>query len=412
MKSSFVKRLTLAASVMLIGGSAAAQVKIAYIDPLSGPFANVGDAGLKGFREAAELLVNQKGGIMGQKLEFVGFDNKGSPQESQIQLKAAIDQGFRFITQGNGSGAAHSLIDAVNKWNARNPDKTVLFFNYAAVDPTLTNEKCSFWHFRFDANTDMKMEAITSFMQNDKKIKKVFIIGQDYAHGHQVARAAKEMLAKKRADIKIVGEDLHPIGRVKDFSPYVAKIKASGADTVITGNWGNDLSLLIKAAKDAGLDARFFTYYAGGLGTPQAMGASGENKVIQLTEWHMNVPTKSTEQFALDFNKKYPGIYFYYLRVNNMVQMVAKAMNTAKSTDPKAVALALEDLRFPVDTGEVWMRKSDHQAMQPLYISIFSKKDGKAVKHDSEGTGYGWKTLASVSQRDSQLPTSCIMERP
>jgi branched-chain amino acid transport system substrate-binding protein len=412
MHTTFSRKLSIALGATLIAGSALAQVKIAYIDPLSGPFANVGEAGLKGFKEAAEILVNQKGGIMGQKLEFVGFDNKGSPQETQLQLKAAIDQGFRFVTLGNGSGAAHSLIDAVNKWNARNPDKTVLFFNYAAVDPTLTNEKCSFWHFRFDANTEMKMEAITNYMENDKKIKKVFIIGQDYAHGHQVAKFAKEMLAKKRPDIKIVGEDLHPLGKVKDFAPYIAKIKAAGADTVITGNWGNDLSLLIKAAKDAGLKSRFYTYYAGGLGTPQAMGAAGENQVLQLTEWHMNVPTKDTEKFALDFNKKYPGIWFYYLRVNNMVQMVAQAMNTAKSTDPKAVALALEDMRFKVDTGEVWMRKSDHQAMQPLYISIFAKADGKTVKHDSEGTGYGWKTLASISQRDSQLPTSCIMERP
>jgi branched-chain amino acid transport system substrate-binding protein len=412
MQNPVSHRLALAASIMLIGGSALAQVKIAYIDPLSGPFANVGEAGLKQFKEAAEILVNQKGGIMGQKLEYVGFDNKGSPQESQIQLKSAIDQGFRFITQGNGSGAAHSLIDAVNKWNARNPDKTVLFFNYAAVDPTLTGEKCSFWHFRFDANTEMKMEAITNFMESDKKIKKVFIIGQDYAHGHQVAKAAKEMLAKKRTDVKIVGEDLHPIGKVKDFAPYIAKIKASDADTVITGNWGTDLTLLVKAAKDAGLKARFFTYYAGGLGTPQAMGASGENKVLQLTEWHMNVPTKSTEKFALDFNKKNPGIYFYYLRINTMTEMVAKAMNTAKSVDPKAVALALEDMRHPAENGEVWMRKSDHQLMQPLVISVFSKADGKTVKHDSEGTGYGWKTLASISQRDSQLPTACIMERP
>ncbi len=413
MKNKLLQRLALAAGAVLISGSALAQVKIAYIDPLSGPFANVGEGGLKGFKEAADILVNQKGGVLGQKLEFVGFDNKGSPQESQIQLKAAIDQGFRFITQGNGSGAAHSLIDAVNKWNARNPDKTVLFFNYAAVDPTLTNEQCSFWHFRFDANTEMKMEAITNFMEKDKSIKKVFIIGQDYAHGHQVAKYTKEQLAKKRPDVKIVGEDLHPIGKVKDFAPYIAKIKASGADTVMTGNWGNDLSLLVKAAKDAGLKARFFTYYAGGLGTPQAMGASGEGKVLQLTEWHDNVPTKSTEKFAADFNKKYaPAAYFYYLRVNTMTEMVAKAMNTAKSTDPKAVALALEDMRFPAENGEVWMRKSDHQLMQPLYISIFTKADGKTVKHDSEGTGYGWKTLASISQRDSQMPTSCIMERP
>jgi branched-chain amino acid transport system substrate-binding protein len=405
-------RFALALGALLLSGSAFAQVRIAYIDPLSGPFANVGEAGLKGFREAAEILVNQKGGIMGQKLEFTGFDNKGSPQETQLQLKAAIDQGFRFVTQGNGSGAAHALIDAVNKWNERNPDKTVLFFNYAAVDPTLTNEKCSFWHFRFDANTAMKMEAITNFLKGDKTLKKVFIIGQDYAHGHQVAKYTKELLAKKRPDVQIVGEDLHPIGRVKDFAPYIAKIKASGADTVVTGNWGNDLSLLVKAAKDAGLQARFFTYYAGGLGTPQAMGASGEGKVLQLTEWHMNVPTRSAEKFALDFNKKYPGIWFYYLRVNTMVEMVAKAMNTAKSTDPKQVALALENMRFPAENGQVWMRKSDHQLIQPLFISIFSKADGKTVKHDSEGTGFGWKTLASIPEGDSELPTSCVMARP
>ncbi len=412
MKYKFIQRFALTASALMISGSAFAQVKIAYIDPLSGYFANVGEAGLKGFHEAAEILVNQKGGIKGQKLEFVGFDNKGSPKESLIQLQKAIDQGFRFITQGNGSGAATALIGAVNKWNARNPDKTVLFFNYAAVDPRLTNENCSFWHFRFDANSAMKMEAITNFMETDKKIKKVFIIGQDYSHGHQVAKYAKEMLTAKRKDVKIVGEALHPIGKVKDFAPYIAKIKASGADTVITGNWGNDLSLLIKASKDAGLKARFFTYYAGGLGTPRAMGAAAEGKVIQLTEWHMNVPTKNTEQFANDFNKKNPGIWFYYMRVNNMVQMVAKAMNEAKGLDPRDVAYALEDMRMPVDTGEVWMRKSDHQAMQPLFISVFTKAGGKGVKYDSEDTGYGWKTLASISQRDSYLPNTCVMERP
>ncbi len=404
-------RSTLALGLLMAAGGAFAQVKIAYIDPLSGPFANVGEAGLKGFREITDLI-NSKGGANGQKIEIVPFDNKGSPQESLINFKAVTDQGIRYITQGNGSGVAHALVDAVGKWNARNPDKTVLYLNYAAVDPTLTNDKCNFWHFRFDANSDMKMEAITNFMEKDKSIKKVFIIGQDYAHGHQVAKAAKAMLGKKRPDVQIVGEDLHPIGRTKDFAPYIAKIKASGADTVITGNWGNDLSLLIKAAKDAGLKAKFHTYYAGGLGTPAAMGPAGEGLVLQLTEWHMNVQPNKAEAFATAFNKKYQGIEFYYLRVNTMMLMLAEAMNKAKSTDPKQVALTLEDMRFEADNGEVWMRKSDHQMIQPLYISIFSKLDGKTVKHDVEHTGHGFKTLASISARDSQLPTTCIMERP
>ncbi|MDB5764054.1 MAG: branched-chain amino acid transporter substrate-binding protein, partial [Herminiimonas sp.] len=237
-----------AAAVFAAPAVFAENVKIAFIDPLSGPFAPVGQGILHSWQMIADIA-NKEKWAGNNTIEFVGFDNKASPQESLTQLKAAIDQGYRYIAQGNGSGVALALIDAVNKHNERNPGKEVVYLNYAAVDPDLTNSKCSFWHFRFDANSDMKMEALTGFMARDKNIRKVYIIGQNYAHGHQVARAAKEYLKRKRPDIQIVGDDLHPIAQVKDFSPYVAKIKASGADTVITGNWGADLALLIKAAK-------------------------------------------------------------------------------------------------------------------------------------------------------------------
>ena len=160
--------------------------------------------------------------------------------------------GARYIIQGNGSGVALALIDAINKYNERNPGKELVYLNEAAVDPDLTNSKCSFWHFRFDADTTMKMEALSSFMKDQKDIHKVYILGQNYSHGVQVAKYAKEDIKRKRPDIEIVGEDLHPIGQVRDFSPYIAKIKASGADAVVTGNWGADLSLLVKAAVEAG----------------------------------------------------------------------------------------------------------------------------------------------------------------
>src|SRR5450830_1552797 len=223
----------------------AETIKIAYIDPLSGPFAPVGQNILNSFQFIAANAEKWAGN---NTFEVDGFDNKGSPQESLNVLKAVIDKGYRYITQGNGSGVGLALLDAVNKYNERNPGKEIVFLNHAAVDPDMTNSKCSFWHFRFDANSDMKMEALTSYLANDKNIKKVYIIGQNYSFGHQVTRAAKEYLGRKRPDIQIVGDDLHPIGQVKDFSPYIAKIKASGADTVITGNWGADLALLIKAA--------------------------------------------------------------------------------------------------------------------------------------------------------------------
>ena len=404
-----------AIGLMVASISANAQVKIAYIDPLSGPFANVGEGGLKQFREVAEIDINQKGGVNGQKIEIVAIDNKGSPQETLVALKNATDQGIRYVTQGNGSGAAAALLDGVNKWNARNPDKTVLYLNYAAVDPTLTNEKCSFWHFRFDAHAGMKIEAITNYLKTQSNVKKVFIIGQNYAHGQQVSAYTKAMLKAKRPDIQIVGDDLHPIGTVKDFSPYIAKIKASGADTVVTGNWGNDMSLLAKAAKDAGLQAKFYTFYAGGLGTPAAIGAAGEGKVIQVTEWHMNIANNGLEKFALDFDKKYSPngqMDFYYGRVNTMMDMLAAAMNKAKSNDPKAVALALEDMTFKSGYGDVYMRRGDHQLVQPLFLSVMAKAGAQGVKHDVEKTGYGFKTIANMSLKEADQPNTCVMERP
>ena len=410
-----IKKLILPISIATsIGYSLAAhaQVKIAYIDPLSGAFANVGEAGLKQFKEVVDIDVNQKGGVNGQKMEVIGIDNKGSPQETLVALKNATDQGIRYVTQGNGSGAGAALLDGVNKWNARNPDKTVLYLNYAAVDPVLTNEKCSFWHFRFDAHVGMKIEAITNYIKTQNNIKKVFIIGQNYAHGQQVSAYSKAMLKLKRPDIQIVGDDLHPIGSVKDFSPYIAKIKASGADTVITGNWGNDMSLLAKAAKDAGLQAKFFTFYAGGLGTPAAIGAAGDQKIVQVTEWHMNIANNGLEKFALDFNKKYPTIEFYYGRINTMIDMLAAAMNKAKSNDPKSVALALEDMTFKSGYGDVYMRKGDHQLVQPLALSIMTKAGVNGVKFDAEKTGYGFKTIANMSLKDADQPNTCIMERP
>ena len=388
----------------------AENVKVAFIDTLSGAFAPIGQNQLKTFQMFSETANKQK--LAGDNtLEFVGFDNKGSPQESLTQLKNAIDQGYRYISQGNGSGVALALIDAINKHNERNPGKEIVFLNHAAIDPDLTNSKCSFWQFRFDANSDMKMEALTSFMAKDQSIKKVYIIGQNYAHGHQVTRAAKEYLKRKRPDIQIVGDDLHPIAQVKDFSPYVAKIKASGADTVITGNWGADLALLIKAAKDADLKANFYTYYAGTTGVPTAMGASGADHVKMIAYWHPNNETFSGKEIVEAFKKKYNDD-FYTLATYNIVQFLSKAIKESKSTDPIKVAFALEGMKFKSLNGEDEMRKADHQLEQPLYIATWAKVDGKTVKYDQENTGYGWKTDQKVDTYIAAQPTSCQMKRP
>ena len=392
-------------------GAAFAQsgqtVKIAWLDPLSGLMAAVGTNQLKSFQFLAEEF--NKKNAAGVKYEIIGIDNKLSPQETTSALRSAMDQGARYVVQGNGSGPALAIMDALEKHNARNPGKEVLFLNYAAVDPDLTNSKCSYWHFRFDADTSMKMEALTTYMKDQPEIKKVYLINQNYSHGQQVSKFAKENLKGKRPDVEIVGDDLHPLAQVRDFSPYIAKIKQSGADSVITGNWGSDLALLIKASNDAGLNVKFYTYYAVTTGTPTAMGAGSDGKVYAVGYGHYNMGgeiQKLADQYKAKFNDD-----LYTTDIYTVFAALTESFVRTKSTDPVKVAAAMEGMKFKSYNGDVELRKNDHQLQQGLYISRWEKASAK-YPYSPENTGY---TLAPVKYYEAYVastPSSCQMKRP
>jgi branched-chain amino acid transport system substrate-binding protein len=382
-------------------------VKIAWIDPLSGLMGPVGNNQVKSYQFFAEKY--NKINPAGVKFEIVPFDNKLSPTESLNALKSAIDQGVRYVAQGNGSSVAAALIDGIQKHNERNPGKEIIYLNYAAVDPDFTNSKCNYWHFRFDADTSMKMEAMTTFMKDQPDIKKVYLLNQNYSHGMQVATFAKENLKRKRPDIQIVGEDLHPLAQVRDFAPYIAKIKASGADTVITGNWGSDLALLVKAANEGGYMGKFYTYYTGVTGTPTALGTAAEGRVFQVAYSHYNMGgemQKDLAAYKARFNDD-----FYTGSVVHIYEALGQAMLKAKSTDPVKVAPALEGLKFKSFNGDVEMRKGDHQLQQTLFVTVWRKTDAKH-SYSPENTGM---TLAPVKEFPpyvSSTPSSCQMKRP
>jgi branched-chain amino acid transport system substrate-binding protein len=386
-------------------------IKIAYVDPLSGGGASIGEVGLKTFQFLADEL-NAKGGALGKKFEIVGYDNKLNAQETLVQVQKAIDSGIRIITQGNGSAFAAAISDFVTKYNERNPGKEVIYFNYAAVDPVLTNDKCSFWHFRWDANSDQKMEALSNYMKDRKNIKKIYLINQDYSFGQAVRTAALTMIKAKRPDIEIVGDEMHPLLKITDFAPYIAKIKASGADSVITGNWGQDFALLVKAAADAGLQTDWYTYYAGGTGGPTAMKQAGLNhRVFAISEGIPNLGYGPADEFEKAIRAKYNFSLFYPRAVNQM-RMLQAAIEKAKSLEPTKIGAALEGMKINVhDGGEGYMRADDHQFIQPLYIASFGERSAKEP-FDEEGTGWGWKLAGKIEAANTVLPTTCKMNRP
>jgi len=409
-------KLGMGAVLALTVSSAAVMadnIKIAFIDPLSGPFASTGTNGLHQFQFAAENMINANGGVLGgDSFEIVAFDNKISPKESLIQLQVAIDQGIRFIAQGNSSGVANAITEAVNKHNKRNPESRVLFLNYAAVDPALTNDKCNFWHFRFDANADIKMDALTDVIAGNDAIKKVYVIGQDYSFGKAVAAAAVANLTAKRPDIEIVGNELHPIGKVKDFTPYSRKIVASGADAVITGNWGSDMLGLGKSVIENGYTGPIYTYYAAGSGITGAFGESGKGVIRLVGEGQVNPPASDeAAAYYNAFKAKYPDGNIDQPRISNVIGMLAQAITAAGTADDVvAVANALEGMEFDSMWGtKVFMRPNDHQAIQNVHISAHTN-EGVTFAYD--GSDFGVVVESTVEMAAMDSTSTCEMKRP
>ncbi len=398
---------------LLPAASVCAQetVKVALNIPMSGPFANIGDLLVKHSQFAIDAI-NARGGVLGgRKFELVALDNKNSPQEALLVMHQIVDRGITFMVQSGGSHVAVPLSEAVAKHNSRNPEQRLLFFDEPG-DYDLSGEKCNFWTFTFMVNApEIKMEAMASDIARHPAIKRVYLINEDATFGHLVKRFAREIIARKRPDIEIVGDDLQPLGKVKDFYPYVAKMKAAKADTVITDLWGSDMARLIRAAAESGLNASFYTYYGFGPGAPTAMGHAAIDTVKVIWRWHPNLPNEKEHALAEEYKRRY-GLEYYALPFTNMFEMLASAVDRVGSTDALRVAYALEGMRFQGSLGEVWMRPDDHQLFEPLYLFTFTRLNGRDVKYDMEGTGLGTRTDARFEIADLILPTRCHMQRP
>lgn len=409
---------TLCIGLALVGGVAPAMadgplagktVRIAFIDPLSGPVADVGRNGLRSWEFMAERK-SGAGNPAGVRFLVAGFDNKASPQESLNVLKVVIDQGFRYIVQGNGSGVAAALSDAVARHNAHQPDKAVVFLNYAAMDPALTNEKCSFWHFRIDADTSMKMRALTRFLIQQPDLKKVYLLNQNYAHGQQFALYFRQEIARQKADVTVVGDVLHAPFQVDDFRPYVQRIKESGAQAVITGNWGVDMRRLVQAMQEEGVNLPLFAFYPGLKGTPTVLARAHTSMPVYQVAYNHTNQEAPVDELSSAFQKRY-GEDLVVLASYDGLEMLGQAMQRIGSTDAARVAARLSGMIFQGFNGPVQMRAEDHQLQKGVYISRWQKVDA-AFPKGAEGTDHTFVPVQFLPGSEITGGSRCHMQRP
>ena len=258
------------------------------------------------------------------------------------------------------------------------------------------------------------MTALVEVFKDDKSIKSIYLMGQDYSFGQSVLKEARRQIIAQRPDVQIVGDELHPLGRVKDFIPYAAKIKASGAQAVMTGNWGNDLTLLIKAAKDVGFEGTFYTFYGNALGAPAAIGDAGVGRVIAVAEWFPNASGAPSEAFYQSFRQRFPAAKddYVHMRMQMVMEALTQSIEKAGSVEAGAIAGQMEKAVVTMAGQTGAMRASDHQFQQPLLVAQMGRLGDAGVKFDVEGSGYGFRVIKTITAARAEQPHACKMARP
>jgi branched-chain amino acid transport system substrate-binding protein len=390
----------------------AAPVKIGLIETLSGPQASTGLI----FRAAVKYeldRINAAGGWNGQPLELVEFDNQGGPVGASDRFRAAAADGVQILVQGSSSAISGQLTEDVRKHNLRNPGKEVVFLNVGGEALELTGQKCHFYHFRFATNADLRVKALASVMSADGTLgKRVYAINQNYSWGQDM-EGATERFAKQYG-YEVVGKTLHEVNKIQDFAPYVARIRSATPDTVVTGNWSNDLLLLMKATQAAGLKVRFATVFLDQVGN---LANAGEVALGHYIAHPYNIEAAGDEgaKFAEDYKAK-TGHYPSYTEPQTVigVRFLGEALKQVPPKDGKLsvpdLARALEKVAYTSSLGTYTMRAEDHQVQLPMVVS----KVGKNAKYKADGTDMGFEPVKVLAAADVSAPVqaTCKMQRP
>ena len=403
----------IAAACMAASGVVSAQtVKIGVIETLSGPQAA---SGLM-YRTAARYAVdriNAQGGWNGQPVQLLEYDNQGGPTGAADKLKTAISDGVHLIVQGASSAVGGQLTEDVRKHNLRNAGKEIVYINVGAEALELTGEKCHFHHFRFSGNAQVRTKALVQAMKGAGALgSRVYAINQNYSWGQDMEQATVDNASA--GGYQVVEKTLHDVNRIQDFAPYVAKIGAAKADTVITGNWSNDLLLLMKATRAAGLKTRFGTIF---LDQPGNIANAGDLAVGHFIAHTFNAEAGGAEgeKFVNDYRTKMGNapVATDPQTVHGLL-MVGDALARVKPEGGKfnvnAFARALETAKITTPIGEISMRAEDHQALLPVVVSTVTKD----AKFKVDGTDMGFKPVKLFTAQEAATPAqaSCKMQRP
>ena len=387
----------------------AEALKIGIIESLSGAQTSTGRL----FAAAAKYVVddiNENGGFNGAPVEVIEYDNAGGTTGAADKFKQAVADGVHIVLQGASSAIAGQVTEDVRKHNIRNPGNEVMYINLGAEALELTGDKCHFYHFRFTTTAPMRVNALVDAMKKaDELGTRVYSINQNYSWGRDMEEATKA--AAERGGYEVVESVLHEVNKIQDFSPFVAKIKDANPDTVITGNWSNDLLLLMKATGDAGLKVRFATTFLDQVGN---IANAGQTALGHYLAHPYNIEADDTG-FPEAYQEATGHLPVYIEpQTVNAIRTLGEALKTVDfdggDINVTEIAKAMEQASIETPIGEITVRAEDHQAVIPVVVS----KVIEDPKYPVDDTDLGFGVVEVISGPDAIYPVqeSCQMDRP
>ncbi len=352
--------------------AAAEPIRILGLDVTSGPFKDIGERYLMGVKFAVDEI-NRSGGINNRPVELLLDDSQLKPDVAQRKaIRHILDEDVKIIIGGTGTHVVKALAQVAAKHN-------VVLVLYSGEGDEITGQEFVPNLFRLSLSTSMHAAATVAAIA-DKPYRKVFLINQDYAYGRDVAKAYKKYLDRFKPGWQLVGEEYHPLA-TKDFAPYIQKIAASGADVVLTGNWGSDLTVLVKQAGRFGLKIPFGHQF---LSDPVAMREIGDAAVGHFTSeiYMLGLDTPQNRAFIERWHQEFgggahPWPAFAIGKGYNTAMFLFAAIKKAGSAEAGALIKAWEGMAYDGLAGRQVMRACDHQIQTPVAVAEIVPGPGK-----------------------------------
>jgi branched-chain amino acid transport system substrate-binding protein len=390
--------LVVVAAALWPAVSMAADIKIGFPIPLSGPGSVYGKPILAG-AQMAVAEINAKGGVLGKKLELVSRDSKANADEAvRLARELIIKDGVDFLA-GTLTSAEAPAVSTVAKENK------IVFIAPTSKSTILTDSQHIHpYIFRVASNTDVEGLAGATLMARWKDVKTVATIAPDYAYGRDSIAAFIAAIKKIRPDIEIVDQQWPKFGE-PDFTSFITAQMGKKPDAVYCSLFAGDFVTFIKEATPRGyfkaINNRMVD--AAEVGTPdeaQALGNDYPYGIIANSYdpvlWSGNEPP--AHKTYIENLKKFTHTEYasgWSIVGYQSIYALAAGINKAGSTNSDAVAKALPGLSWPTPVGERSFSVKSHETFAPEYY-------GEMVKE----TAYPFAVIKNPELLPASFPTN------